>query len=214
MKARKLIGTGLVVCAAGAAGAWGATSVLQPEGDHPGKKFVEQRMAEMGQDPMQAWMEAGTPGLAHEILAISAGEWDAVNRVWMAPGAEPMESTASASMELVMDGRFVKTRYEGSIMGAPFTGMGLMGYDNTRKLFTSLWIDSMSTSMSMAYGSLDETGTILTFVGTMDEPTTGEIGKSYKQVLRMIDEDHSVFEMWEILYGEPFKVMEIEYTRK
>ncbi len=214
MKSRKLIGTVLVLCAAGAAGAWGAASALQPESEHPGKKFIEQRMAEMGQDPMQAWMEAGTPGLAHEILAMSEGEWDAVNRVWMAPGAEPMESPASATMELIMDGRFVKTSYEGSIMGTPFTGMGLMGYDNTRKLFTSLWIDSMSTSMSTAYGSLDETGTILTFVGTMDEPTTGEIGKSYKQVLRMIDEDHSVFEMWEILYGEPFKVMEIEYTRK
>lgn len=215
MKARKLIGTVLVVCAAGAAGAWGAASALQPESEHPGKKYVEAFKAK-AQDPdmMAKYMEAGKPGVAHEFLALFEGEFDAVNRMWMNPDGPPMESKASCTNTVIMGGRFLKSEYRGDMMGFAFDGMALMGYDNNKGLFTNIWIDSMSTGIAPAYGNLDESGTALTMIGKMDEPTTGEMGKHYKQVFRLVDEDTHVMEMWEILYGDPFKVMEIEYTRK
>lgn len=215
MSTKKLIGTGLIVAAAAAAGAWGAVSALQPEVEHPGKRYVEEFKAKaMNPDMMANYMKAGEPGAAHEFLALFVGEFEATNRMWMNPDAEPIESKGSCTNTMIMGGRFLQTQYKGDMMGFPFTGMALTGYDNNRNLFTNIWIDSMSTGIAPATGNLDESGTAMTLIGSMDEPTTGEMGKHYKQVFRLVDEDTHVMEMWEILYGDPFKVMEIEYTRK
>ncbi len=216
MNMKQIIGTGMLVALAGGMGAWGAISALQPEGesDNPGKRYVEQmRQNAGGEEAMQAWMKAGQPGLPHEFMKNFEGEFDAVNRLWMDPSAPPMETAASCTNTMIMDGRYLKSDYEGSIMGQPFTGMGLMGFDNNKKLFTNMWIDSMSTGIATALGSFNQEGDTVTFVGAMDEPMTGEMGKSYKQVFR-VTEGGYVMEMWEILYGDPLKVMEIEYTRK
>lgn len=202
------------VCVLAGAGAGVAVVATQPEGDHPGKRYVEEFKARAsGENAMAAYMEASKPGAAHEFLALFAGEFDVTSKMWMDPSAPPMESTARATSEMIMGGRYLKMHYAGDLMGMSFTGMGTTGYDNTRNLFVGTWIDSMSTGISLASGNLDQTGTVLTLVGTMDDPATGEHGKAYKQVLRWIDHDTHIFEMWEILYGEPFKVMELTYTR-
>jgi len=215
MNLKKAIGVGALACGAAACGAWGAIGIAQPEGEHPGKKYVEEYMAKAA-DPnaMANYMKAGEKGPAHEFLALFAGEFDAVTRMWWDPAAEPMQSKGSCTNTMVMDGRFLKTEYSGDMMGIPFSGFALTGFDNNKKLFTNVWVDSMSTGIAPAFGNLDRTGTVMTLVGQMDEPNTGEMGKFYKQVFRLIDEDHHVMEMWEILYGDEFKAMEIEYTRK
>ena len=215
MNMKTMVGVGALVLAAGACGAWGAANVWQPEDEHPGKKYIAEYMAKASDPNMMAnYMKAGEPGTAHEVLALFVGEWDAVNRMWMDPAGEPMESKGSCTNTMIMGGRYLQTEYKGDMMGFPFTGMALTGYDNNKKLFTNIWIDSMSTGIAPSYGNLDQSGTAMTMIGTMDEPTTGEMGKAYKQVFRIIDEDNHVMEMWEILYGDPFKVMEIQYTRK
>ncbi len=214
MNTKKAVGLGALIIGAACCGAWGASGALQPEGEHPGKKYIEQYMAKASDPNMMAnYMKAGEPGLAHEFLALFAGTFDATNRMWMDPSQPPMESKGKCTNTMIMGGRYMQTEYEGDMMGFPFTGMALTGYDNNKKLFTNVWIDSMSTGIAPAYGNLDMTGTTMTLVGTMDEPTTGEMGKNYKQVFKLIDEDTHVMEMWEILYGDPIKVMEIEYTR-
>lgn len=215
MSMKKVVGVGALVVGAAACGAWGAASVWQPEGEHPGKKYVEEYMARAA-DPnaMANYMKAGETGPAHEFLALFTGEFDSVNRMWWDPEQAPMESRGSCTNTMIMDGRFLKTEYKGDMMGIPFSGLALTGFDNNKKLFTNIWIDSMSTGIAPAYGNLDRTGTVMTLVGQMDEPNTGEIGKLYKQVFRLVDEDHHVMEMYEILYGDEFKVMEIAYTRK
>ena len=212
MKTNKLIGVAVAAAGLGAIGM--AAAFSQPETDHPGKRYVEElRSSAMGPEVMEAYMKAGEPGVAHELIAMMQGNFKATNRMWLSPDAEPMESTATSSNTIIMGGRFLETDYAGDIMGMPFTGKGLMGYDNNRKLFTSMWIDSMTTGISTSMGNLDESGTAITLIGEMDEPTTGEMGKAYKTVFRIIDEDTHVMEMWEVLYGEPFKVMEIAYER-
>lgn len=214
MKSKKLIGTGVLVLAAAGAGAWGASAAFEPEDDHPGKRYVAEFKAKAtNPDMMAAYMKAGEPGVAHELIALFAGEFNATTRMWMNPSQPPMESKAKSVNTMIMGGRFLETEFTGDMMGFPFTGKGLMGYDNNRGLFVNMWIDSMTTGFGIAKGNLDESGTAITFIGEMDEPTTGELGKAYKQVFRLIDEDTHVLEMWEILYGDEFKVMEIVYER-
>jgi hypothetical protein len=43
-----------------------------------------------------------------------------------------------------MGGRFLGQRYTGSMMSAPFEGVGYTGYDNVTKKYWGTWIDRMS----------------------------------------------------------------------
>ncbi|MCA9300548.1 MAG: DUF1579 domain-containing protein [Phycisphaerales bacterium] len=162
---------------------------------------------------MELWMAAAAPGDAHDGLKRLVGEWTCTSRMYMAPDAPPMESTAKASCRLVMGGRFVEQRMQGEMMGMPFEGFGLTGYNNMRKQYTGMWVDNMGTAILTMNGSADQSGNVITMLGQMDEPTTGEIGKTVKWVTRFLDKDTYVFEAFEVQYGDPFKVFDITYTR-
>lgn len=165
---------------------------------------------------MEAMMAAGTPGEPHEFLGQSIGDFDCTMRMWMDPSAPPMEFKASAKRYWKIEGKWVGEDFEcPDMMGmGSFTGFGITGWSNVRKQFVSTWCDSMTTSLMTMHGSISADMKTMTLIGEMDEPMTGEIGKAVMAKTRIIDDDHSRFEMYEILYGEPFKVMEIEYTRK
>ena len=166
------------------------------------------------QAAMAKWQELGKTGPAHEFLqAAFVGEWDVETKMWMDPAGEPMTSKGTATIEPIFDGRYVRERFKGEMMGQPLQGESTAGYDNVRKLFVSTWLDSMSTGMMTMKGSISPDGKTLTFVGDMDEPMTGEMGKPVQMVIAVESADRHIATMSEILYGKPTKVMEMTYTR-
>ena len=209
MKKASVVAAFVLGCGATASLAWTAAD------DHPGKKLVDQKIAKMtAPEAMQKWMQNGQPSLGHEVLAQFEGEWDVEMKMWMDQSQPPMVSQGSSTFKRILGGRFIEQHYSSQFMGQNYEGRGMLGYDNNRQMFWHTWIDSMNTGFSSGYGNLDESGTLLTVIGEMDEPMSGEVGKAYKSVTDMSDPDEFVFEMFEILYGEPFKVMEITYSRK
>ncbi|MEM1331634.1 MAG: DUF1579 domain-containing protein [Planctomycetota bacterium] len=192
-----------------------ASPVLAGDPTDLGKQVAEEMM-KAAQDPaaMQKWMASGQPGVAHEFLvAAFVGEWDVTMKMWMDPEGEPTVAEGTSTVTEMLEGRFIREEFTVPMMGMPFTGIGFTGYDNNRKLFVASWMDTMSTGISTMAGSVNEDGTVLTFVGEMNEPMTGQVGKAYMSVNTIHGPDHHTFEMWEVLYGEPFKVMQIEYRR-
>lgn len=162
---------------------------------------------------MQAMQAAMTPGEQHKKLARHAGKWNAVVKFTMGPGGEARESKGTSEMTMVLGGRWLKQDFTGSAMGQPFTGTGYTGYDNFKKQFVSLWMDSMSTSAMVSYGTADKDGKTVTYTTVMDEPMTGERDKKVKTVMRVIDDNKMVFEMWDKAQGKEWKALEITYTR-
>ena len=73
------------------------------------------------------------------------GEWNEEVTMWMAPGAPPTVSKATAKNEMIMGGRYQLSKSTGTMMGMPFEGMSTVGYDNAKKQFTSTWIDNFGT---------------------------------------------------------------------
>ncbi|MFT3687009.1 MAG: DUF1579 domain-containing protein [Phycisphaerales bacterium] len=166
------------------------------------------------QKMMEQWAALMKPGKAHEGLKKSVGEWTTVTRVWMDPKAPPQEFKGSASFKMVLNDHFLQQDFKGDMMGETFTGIGLTGYDNARKQYTMCWADSMTTSFTQGTGGISPDGKTITMFGTMDEPALGEVGKHVKYVTRHPSDNTMFFEIWEVQYGDPFKVMEVEYTRK
>jgi hypothetical protein len=164
---------------------------------------------------MKAWMDAGTPGKEHADLAKQAGDWDCAVKMWMDPKAPPMESKGTDHCEMILGGRVLRGHFTGDMMGMPFHGESMTGYSNFTKTYWSTWMDDMSTALMYTEGTASPDGKTVTMMGTMDDPAMNVKDKPYKQIFRMIDEDHHVFESWDEV-GTPheFKAMEITYTRK
>jgi hypothetical protein len=157
---------------------------------------------------------AGAPGAPHKALEPLIGEWTAEVKSWMAPEGPPTASKGTARAEWAMNGRFVREEFKGEMMGKPFTGMSLTGYDNLKQKYNNLWVDDMSTAIFTSTGTADDGAKVITFESKMDCPVTGEKDMPVKQVLRILGPDKHVFEMYDLRKGQQSKTMEITYTRK
>ncbi len=163
----------------------------------------------------QRWMDAAMPGEPHRVLDRFIGLWNVTTRMWMeGPGSEPSETTGIVTCEWILKSHYVRQETRGMMMGIPFEGWAITGYDNLKKQYVGIWIDSVSTGIYTLSGHLDPTGTVLTMYGEVDDPMTGEFGKINKYVTRFIDEDHLVFEIHDPSRGENTKVVEMDYRRK
>jgi len=164
-------------------------------------------------DDMKAMMAAATPGETHKMLARSAGNWTATVTMWMQPGAPPTTSTANATNEVIMGGRYLRQKATGTVMGMPFQGEGVTGYDNVKKQFVNSWIDNMGTGIMTMTGTYDEATKSITYTGSMADPMTGK-DSPFREVWKFTDDNHQVMEMYYPMEGKEFKAMEISYTRK
>ena len=206
----------LVAAAAGTVAGLGAWTLSQPE-KKPDAKPAAQPAANPAADQqkmMDDWMASMKPGPAHEALKKTEGKWDCAIKVFPGgPGTPAMESKGKAIFKMVLGGKYQVQEFEGEMMGMPMSGMGMTGFDNTRKQYCGTWADSFGSSISFMTGSKSPDGKTITMFGTMDEPMTGEIGKTIKYVTRFIDDNTMKFEAWEVMYGNDFIAFEINYTR-
>lgn len=171
--------------------------------------------AAMEADPMmEVVMKYGTPGPEHQELAKMVGKWNAATTMWMAPDAPPTTSTGTAEMTSVMGGRWIRQDYKGDFMGTPFNGVGYIGYDRFKEQYVSTWMDDMSTMVMVSYGTASADGKVVTYESVCDDVFTGTKDKVYKHIARNIDDNTSIFEMYDKTpEGKEFKMMEIKYTR-
>lgn len=161
---------------------------------------------------MAAWEKYMTPGEMHKLLASAVGEWKAEITTWNAPGMEPTKSMGSCNYEMILGGRYQEGKFEGNMMGMPFEGKGLVGYDNLKKMFVSTWIDNMGTGVMYSEGTYDEKTKSINFKGSMMDPMTGKDVK-VREVYTMLEDNHHVFTMYTMHDGKEFKSMEISYLR-
>lgn len=162
---------------------------------------------------MQAYMQAAQPGEQHEYLAGKVGTWNCTIRSWMDPSGDPMVSEGTEETRLILDGRFIESEFSGSMMGMPYEGRGVMGYDNAKQKFVGTWYDTMGTGIMSYEGEYDPRKKALVCHGSYVDPVTKQVQNS-TLVSRELGPDRSIFEMWGPgPDGQNVKWMEIEYAR-
>jgi len=154
-----------------------------------------------------------TPTPAHEVLKNDVGTWDADVSVWPNPGAEPMKSQAVETNEML--GNFwIVSRFQGTMMDQPFSGVGTVGYDPAEKKYVGTWVDSMSPSLFTMKGDYDAATKTMTMEGESRDPVNGKMVRS-RNIGRYLDQNTRMFEMqMEGADGQFQKVMEIHYKRR
>jgi len=173
----------------------------------PPEMTAEQKAA------MEAMAKAGTPGDAHAQLAKMTGSYDLQIKSWEKPGGEAMVETGSATRSMALGGRVLVEMVQSKMMGQPFEGHGMHGYDNVSGKHWSTWNDSMSTGVMMSEGDCDDKGAC-TFTGSWNDPITKDKTTAH-MTTRWTDASTQVFEMNAPgPDGKEFKMMEITYKKR
>jgi uncharacterized protein DUF1579 len=134
------------------------------------------------------------PGPEHALLKGDAGTWDATVEVILPPGAPPVPASKGTETNTLMGGLWLVSDFKGDMMGSPFTGHGIAGWDPSKKKYVSVWTDSMSTSLMTGESTYDAASKTMT--GWMEGPDmTGKVTKT-KLVTEYKDPDTRVFTMY------------------
>jgi len=172
-----------------------------------------QTSAQDQQKAMEAYMKAAAVTADHEALKFFVGHWDASATMWMMPGTPPSTSKNTVDAFLVLGGRFVQMNYKGTMMGQPFEGLQITGYDNMQKTYTTFWIDNTSTAFYLLAGPYDKATKAYDQKGTWADPMGGTT--PVRTVTRIVGPDEFVFENYmKLPDGKEFKSLEYRAVRK
>lgn len=188
-------------------------SLLVPAFSAAGAQDPEDEAAAMA-EMMQAAERYTQPGKHHELLERFLGNWDVEIQLFMGGQTTPPEK-GHAEVSWLMDGRWLQTRLEGSMMGMPMTNFWIMGYDNFKQSYVTTAVNSFDTAMVRMEGDMDPGGKALLMYGTLDEYLTGEHDKMVKNVFRFHSDDEITMEVHDLPIGEKnTKVFEYRFKRK
>jgi hypothetical protein len=149
------------------------------------------------------------PGPEHAELKKLEGTWDAVMKMAAVPA--PMKGVATYKMEC--DGMWLVSDFKMDDPAMKFQGKGLDGYDQTKKKFVGLWVDSMSTAPMLMEGTYNPA----TKTTTMTGEGPGQDGKpqKFKVTTRHTDDDHMAFQMYMVgADGKETPAFSIDYSRR
>jgi len=165
------------------------------------------------QATMAAFQKAGAPGAEHANLAAMAGTYDLGIRSWHSPGAEPVTDTGTATRRMILGNRVMVEDVEAQMMGQPFTGHGLHGFDNVTGKYWTTWNDSMTTGLMVSEGSCDADGAC-TYTGSYNDPVSKQ-PQTTRMTTRWTDPSTEVFEMFAPgPDGKEARMMEITYRKR
>lgn len=158
----------------------------------------------------QSTQQMPQPTAEHKKLKELVGTWKVACKFYMEPGQPPMETEAKETVE--MNGEFwAICKFESNMMGMPFTGRSVMGFEPDTGKYVSTWIDSMSPSLCVFRGS--QKGDTLTMEGEFFSCMTNSVLK-HRITEKQVGKNERVFEMFATMPdGNEIKMMTNHYRR-
>jgi hypothetical protein len=151
--------------------------------------------------------QPSTPGPEHAFLKEHAGTWDCNVK------AGPEDAKGQMVCKMVAGGLWMTSEFTGEFGGQKFEGRGLDGFDQDKKKYVSVWVDSMTSSLMTFEGTYDEKAKRMTMIGEGKGPD-GQPAK-YKTTTDFPDADKQIFKMFLAgADGNDTLMMTIEYTRR
>lgn len=161
----------------------------------------------------QKMRQLSTPGAPHRQLARWEGSWTTRTKSWADPSMPPRESTGTSEQKMILDGHYLQDTETGDMMGGPYSGINITGYDNGSKKFVTTWISSANTSIFYAEGTASADGKTVNYESIPMSTPMGSM--KFHITVSFIDDNNYRFEMFGIdKSGKENKMMETLYTRK
>jgi hypothetical protein len=166
-------------------------------------------------DPQERFEPRGAPGAGQKYLQKYVGEFNVVKTLSLRED-QPVKTTGTCKQTMVQEGRFLQSDFVFDGAGGKTTGMGLIGFESNTRLFTSIWVDSRQTKMSIRQSKTPFDGDqIVLFSKSLAED--GKAGGRQSKTVTKLEEDgrkiiHRQYNMTPD--GKDRVVMELVLTRK
>ena len=161
--------------------------------------------------PLLAQHEGDNAGPEHQALMKRAGTYEVVAKM-AGPGAPAGEaSKGTATLRPVCDGKFLMEENSGTMMGEKFSGVRLLGYNNSAKAYEATWIYSMSTAFLQMKGKSEDGGKTVKVSG---EVSDGGMKMTLRAEYHFESDDKFVVKLIADNAGSEMTVLEEAYTRK
>jgi hypothetical protein len=89
--------------------------------------------------------------MSKELLRSLCGSWHGTCQTWFEPEMLADTAEVTGTIELVMNGKFVRFVYDSSIQGQPRTGEELLAFNSINQHFEVSWIDSFHMSDAILF---------------------------------------------------------------
>jgi hypothetical protein len=153
------------------------------------------------------------PGPEHAVLKADEGTWDATVEMMGPPGAPMPPPSKGTETNTLMGGMWLVTDFKGDMMGMPFTGHGIAGWDSGKKKYVMVWTDNMSPALMQGESTYDASKKTMT--GFMEGPDMAGKMSKMKSVTEWKDADTRVFTMYAPgPDGKEAPTMRITYKRR
>jgi hypothetical protein len=98
-------------------------------------------------------------------------------------------------MTPIMNGLYQVGDYTGNMMGMPFKGHSIMGYDNAKKVFVNTWVDNFGSGIIYMTGIYDDAAKTLNLKGQQTDPLSGK-DVAIREVMKITDDNNYTLEMY------------------
>lgn len=182
------------------------------------KHATTPRIEMLGDDTMKELLQYGEPTEQLQMLTSLVGEWDCDVKYWANKDADPQFSTGSVVNEMILGERFLSSKISvilnigGQVI--PYEGWGVLGYDTTKKTYTSVWLDTLGTGTTVGTGKYNEKNSALEEKGRFTFPLLKN-EREYRSKLEFPNDGtykKSIFIPDSA--GKEFKVLELEFRKK
>ena len=164
-------------------------------------------------------MERGWPSMEKNLaLAKLSGEWHYKMAYWVVPGVEPKWTKGVFRNDMTLDGRFLSLSFVGELdvggNDSMIKGQGLIGYDNAKKAFTSVWADNLTTSLMTGTGKYDPKTNAINETGQFTNPLTGAESRFRSELQFTGDDDYKRTIFAVNKSGKESKLMEFDCSKR